>query len=224
MGFDTTVVNDADFSKMQETIKNFVKQISSTDLVVFFFAGHGVQWNHQNYLLPIDAHKITKKNALKKRAINAQITLSFISEKMPYAIVFFLDCCRDYWTENKALRGAGTRSGLLPQIGLANMSVPVGSLVAFACEPGKTTKDVASNNHNGLFTFHLLKHVAKPNTSIEDILCDVCDGIQIDTNGAQIPHRISSFRYRNISFNSVHAQSGKHIHFNHISATLREHP
>jgi uncharacterized caspase-like protein len=211
MGFTVTVETDVKFFKMREVIDNFVDQISPNDLVVFFFAGHGLQWNDQNYLMPIDTNRITKKEHLKDRAIHAQSTLNLMSAMEPYAIVFLLDCCRDYCIENEALRGSRTRGGAPPHSGLANMSAPAGSLVAFACAPGDTTDDVASNGRNGLFTFHLLEHIAKPNESIEDILCDVCDGVITETDGAQIPHRVSSFRYRNISFNAVDVNFGKHI-------------
>jgi uncharacterized caspase-like protein len=224
MGYTTTVETDADFFKMRKTIDDFADGISRNDLVVIFFAGHGVQWNDQNYLIPIDNDRIKLKIHLKDRAINVQSTLDLISAMDPCATVFLLDCCREYWVRNEALRGAETRGCSLPKTGLATMSAPAGSLVAFACKPGETTEDVSSNGCNGLFTFHLLKHVAKPNASIEEILCYVCNGVLTDTDGAQIPHRVSSFRYPNISFNSVYVQSGKHIHFNHISATLRERP
>jgi uncharacterized caspase-like protein len=215
MGFTITVETNVNFFKMRQTIDDFADQISSNDLVVFFFAGHGLQWNDQNYLLPIDTNRITKKEHLKDRAINAQSTLNLMSAMEPYAIVFILDCCRDYCIKNEALRGAGTRGGSLPQTGLANMSAPAGSLVAFACAPGETTEDVASNGLNGLFTFHLLEHIAKPNVSVEDILCDVCNGVVTETDGRQTPHRVSSFRYRNISLHTVDVHFGKHIHFNH---------
>jgi uncharacterized caspase-like protein len=211
MGFSVTVEKNAKFSKMREIIDEFADQISPDDLVVFFFAGHGLQWNDQNYLMPIDTNRITKKEHLKDRAINAQSTLNTMSAMEPYAIIFLLDCCRDYCIENEALRSARTRGGAPLNSGLAPMRAPAGSLVAFACAPGDTTDDVAENDRNGLFTFHLLEHIAKPNTSIEDILCDVCDGVVSETDGAQIPHRVSSFRYRNISFNTVDENLGKYI-------------
>ncbi len=89
------------------------------------------------------------------------------------------------------------------------MFAPTGSLVAFVCTPEDTTEDVAKNGRNGLFTFHLLEHIAKPNVSIEDILCDVCNGVVIDTDGGEISHRVSSFRYRNILLNTVDVDSSK---------------
>ena len=224
IGFTTTVETDGDFFTMRKTIDDFADRISSNDLVVFFFAGHGLQWNDQNYLLPIDTNRIFMKEHLWDRAINAQCTLNLMSAMNPYAIVFILDCCRGYWIKNEALRGARTRNGSLPQTGLANMSAVVGSLVAFACAPGETAEDVASNGRNGLFTFHLLEHIAKPNVSVEDILCDVCNAVVTETNGGQTPHRVSSFRYRNISLNTVDVHFGKHIHCNHTFVALRERP
>ena len=201
--FSVTVATDLDFYEMRKVIDNFIDRISPNDLVVFFFAGHGLQWNDQNYLMPIDTNRIIKKEHLKDRAINAQSTLDMISAMEPYAIVFLLDCCRDYCIKNEALRSARTRGGGSLNSGLVGMFAPAGSLIAYACAAGDTTEDVAKNGRNGLFTFHLLEHIAKPNLSIENILCDVCNGVVTETNGAQVPHRVSSFRYHNISFNTI---------------------
>jgi len=211
MGFNTTVETDADFFKMRKTIDDFADGISPNDLVVFFFAGHGLQWNDQNYLIPIDNNRINMKLHLKDRAINAQSTLDLMSAMEPYVIVFILDCCRDYCIKNEALRGARTRGGPPPPTGLAYMSAPAGSLVAFACKPGETTEDVASNGRNGVFTFHLLEHIAKPNVSIDEILSKVCNGVRIETKGRQTPQRLSSFEHPNISLNTIDVHFGKHI-------------
>jgi uncharacterized caspase-like protein len=211
MGFTVTVNTDCNYRRMRETIDDFTDQISPDDLVVFFFAGHGLQWNDQNYLMPIDANEITVKEDLKERAINAQSTLESMSKKKPYAVVFLFDCCREYCTENEALLTSRTRGGAPPRSGLGTMKASAGSLVAFPCAPGCTTEDVSQNHRNGLFTFHLLQHIAQPNTSIENILCHVFDGVEKETKGAQTPYRVSSFRYPNISFNIVDKNFGKYI-------------
>jgi hypothetical protein len=83
------------------------------------------------------------------------------------------------------------------------MSAPIDSSVVFACDIGKTTEDVSNNGRNGIFTEHLLQHIAKSNWTIEEIMTRVCNDIETETNKVQIPFHISSLR-RQIYLNVQH--------------------
>ncbi|CAF2727351.1 unnamed protein product [Rotaria sp. Silwood2] len=179
------------------------------DLVVFFFAGHGTQWNDQNYLLPIDSDRIKTKEHLKTRAINAQDTLELMSNNNPAATIFLLDCCRDYCVKNEALLGPRTRGASASPTGLTSMEAVGDSIIVFACAPGKLAQDVARNGRNGLFTFHLLQHIAKPNADIEILMRDVCKGVSNESKGNQKPHRVSSIQSQHISLTTVGTKIGR---------------
>ncbi|CAF1327468.1 unnamed protein product [Adineta steineri] len=191
---------------MRRTIDDFTDSISENDLVVFFFAGHGTQWNDQNYLLPVDNNRIITKEHLKTRAINAQHTLDHISSKNPAATIFLLDCCRNYVIKNEALLDSQTRGSSESPTGLTKMEVQRDSIIVFACAPGKLAMDVAKNGRNGLFTFHLLQHIAQPNVDIEMLMRDVSKGVSNESNGNQKPHRVSSIESRHLSLNTVHEE------------------
>jgi hypothetical protein len=76
--------------------------VESNDFIIFFFAGHGIQWGDQNFLLPCDNNKITTGEDMQRYAINAQSTVDGIAEKNPYLVLFLLDCCRNYWMPVKS--------------------------------------------------------------------------------------------------------------------------
>jgi hypothetical protein len=84
--------------------------------------------------------------------------------------------------------------------GLAQMSAPAGSVIGFACAPGKTAGDASSNGRNGIFTKHILEHITKPGEEILMILVDIANGVATETNGVQEPYLTSSLRQRNIYF------------------------
>ena len=81
---------------MYECIDAFTALIKPNDFVIFFFAGHGIQWGDQNFLLPCDDHKIKSGNDMQRYAINAQMTVDGMAEMNPNIVLFLLDCCRSY--------------------------------------------------------------------------------------------------------------------------------
>ncbi|CAF3485331.1 unnamed protein product [Rotaria socialis] len=184
--------------EMDANISSFVQSIQGTDMALFYFAGHGCQWEDQNFLIPSDNTNLSGPN-IKRRAINAQHVLEQITKRNPYVAIFLLDCCRNYHLRHPQLsRGEQNR-------GLTAMYASSGSLVAFACAPGQTASD--GSGKNGLFTKHLLQHITTPNEDIQMLLRDVSDGVEQESSGQQIPYQNSSLRRRNIYINA--ADSGK---------------
>ncbi|CAF1163192.1 unnamed protein product [Rotaria sordida] len=111
--FQVTVGSDLTHEQMDRMIDDFTIKINPGDLVVFFFSGHGTQWNDQNFLMPVDNDRINERKYLKHGAINAQATLEKIMDRCPLAAIFLLDCCRKYYMRNDAaVRSLNTPSGL----------------------------------------------------------------------------------------------------------------
>lgn len=194
IGFIVTTKTNLNYEGMERGIKDFVASIKVDDLVLFFFAGHGVQWEDQNFLIPCDEDQIEEKFDLKYRAINAQQILERMSARKPFATVYLLDCCREYWLPNQAR----SRSLTNPSRGMAPMKVMAGSLIAFACAPGAVAKDRAMNGRNGVFTYHLLQHITKPAENILLMMVDVTNAVANETNETQIPYVTSVLRRRDV--------------------------
>ena len=107
--------------------------------------------------------------------------------------IFLLDCDRTYLLPIPYCNPRSPGSSL----GLAAMTVNVGSLIAFACAPGTIAVD-AHDQRNGLFTKYLLKHIPTPNEDIRMILADVTDGVMHESNLCQCPYISAMLRQRNI--------------------------
>jgi tetratricopeptide (TPR) repeat protein len=141
---------------------------------LFFYAGHGVQFEGVNYLVPIDASITTPSDV-----VYACYPIDKILGKMEFANsrmnIVILDACRSNPFP------ATVRSGS-PQ-GLAQVRAAKGSYVAFATAPGSVASD--GNGRNGLYTQELLKALRKPNTTIEQMFKEVRQRVSDGSNGQQ---------------------------------------
>lgn len=221
IGFFVTTVIDSDFEAMETAIDRFIEFIDPNAKVIFFFSGHGVQYENQNYLIPCDDDRIQGLSDLKYRAINAQKILDLMSNRNPFLIVFLLDCCRTYDLPNVHK----TKSLDTTSKGCTVMATKAGMLIGFASAPGTVAIDHAPNSRNGMFTYHLLQHITRPEEELLMLLTDVSSGVVNDTGGKQQPYIISALNQRGIHL--VQKQSGKFsessksdivilIHENHV--------
>ena len=187
--FQVTLGINCERQKMSSLISSFGGSIESQDLVLFFFAGHGLQCKEKNYLVPVDADgRIHEEADIENTSINVQSTLDRFSSKTSYITIFILDCCREYLFDNPAKFRGSTNSCL----GLHAMTPPGGALLQFACAPGTLTEDGRPGERNGLYTKHLLKHLKAPNKDLDKILSAVGAGVYADSKQKQIPHRVST--------------------------------
>ncbi|CAF1058612.1 unnamed protein product [Adineta steineri] len=206
--------------EMRHALIDFVDTIKTGDMVLFYYAGHGTQWEDRNYLIPSDNFKeeirgnVTEKfklsgSDLKKRAINVQNLLNDINDQDPFVTMFFLDCCRTYHLrDQQKSRGEQINHSQ----GLRPMPAKVGSLIAFACAPGTVADDGKAGETNGLFTKHLLKHIISPNDDIRMILSDVTNGVIQESKSKQIPHVTSILTHRNICLYNRISDSNRSDH------------
>jgi uncharacterized caspase-like protein len=184
---------------MYECIKIFTETIQRDDFVIFFFAGHAVQWGDQNFLLPCDNGKIISGRDMQRYATNAQQNIDEMTNMKPHFILFLLDCCREYWLPSTTRSIASNSITNNHQIGgLNKMNAPPETLIAFACAPGQTVADRWSETKNGMFTKYLLKHIITPGIDIELVLRKVAADVSNDTNHNQIPYRVTSITTENI--------------------------
>lgn len=186
LGFEVRTELDATADRMIRAISDFTQELARADdngaktAAVLFYAGHGVQIDGENYLLPVDAEIKTKLD-LKHRAVGLQITLETLSSATKTCVVM-LDCCRD----NPLPRtfGGGTRSTAKAH-GLANVQAPPGVYIAFATQPHFVALD--GTGENSPFTEGLLQFIAEPGKHVTDVIMDVRRVVYEKTGGQQVP-------------------------------------
>ncbi|NRQ17292.1 hypothetical protein BHMPCIPO_04553 [Ensifer sesbaniae] len=187
LGFVVVTGHDLDLAGMRRSIREFVGKVEGADVALFFYAGHGLQVNGANYMIPVDA-QLRSNNDLDFEALPIELVLSAMERNAKVNLVF-LDACRDNPLAVTLARSLGTRSMVVGR-GLAKLDTGVGSLIAFATQPGNVALDGAGRNSP--FTTALLKHLGTPAQSITDDLIAVRRTVLQVTDGKQIPWDSSS--------------------------------
>lgn len=187
LGFEVVVGRDLDLAGVRNTIRDFVARLDGADLALFYYAGHGLQVNGENYIAPIDA-KLLSYIDLDFEAVPMNLILSAMERETRVNLVF-LDACRDNPLAVNLARSMGTRSSSIGR-GLAKVGTGIGSLIAFATQPGNVALDGAGRNSP--FTAALLRHLGKPGRDITRELTDVRRDVLEATDGKQVPWDSSS--------------------------------
>ena len=194
-----TVLRGQDLNKRQmlERLSQFEERIveSENSSALFYYAGHAVQIQGRNYLIPT-GEEITDVDTLVSRSIDVNDVLASMESAGALVKVLVLDACRDNPFAKKDRYSANGRSlridrglKLLPE-GLAPMKGPRGTYIAYATDPGRTASD--GDGRNGLYTKHLLKYLDMPSVPAEAMFKLVRAEVISESNGTQIPWEHSS--------------------------------
>jgi uncharacterized caspase-like protein len=179
VGFDVDLKLDVDQMSMEDAIRAFGDRLTEGGIGLFYYAGHGVQVDGENYLVPIGA-RITEKKDIRYKAVHLGQVLDEFAEAKNRLNILVIDACRD--NPFRGFRG-GDR-------GLAETKAPTGTLVAYATSPGSVAAD--GSGRNGVYTSHLLQTLQRPGLSIEQVFKQVRIGVVDETSGAQTPWESSS--------------------------------
>ncbi len=193
-GLDFEVVEgvDLDVAAMDGRINTFAGRIVDADTALFYYAGHGLQVDGENYLVPIDA-ALDNEGQLQRQTIRLQDQLNMMAGRAAVSILL-LDCCRDnpFVRSLAGSRPDRTRGGVAR--GLAEIGTDDGAFIAFATGPGSVARD-GTGKHSP-FTEALLRHIVTPGSSLADIMTDVTATVKAATARQQVPWYHSSLSDR----------------------------
>ncbi len=176
LGFSVTTLVNASLADMEKARVKFAEDAKGASMRVFFYAGHGVQSDGTNWLIPVDAD-VREEYELKLKAFSAQAVLDGLRAAGTGTNVVILDACRDN-PYKASSRSAGASRGL------AAMGTS-GSLIVFATGPGSTAAD--GQGRNGVFTAALLQRLDSPGVSLQEIMTNVAADVVGATAGKQEP-------------------------------------
>ena len=180
MGFEVLHEENASKRTMKDAVHQFGQRLKKGGVGLFYFAGHGMQVDGRNYLIPVNAD-IRAESDIEFESVDASRILAKMEDAGNDMNLIILDSCRD----NPFARSFRSSSR-----GLARMDAPHGSFIAYATAPGQTAAD--GTGRNGIFTESLLKHIATPNLKIEDVLKRVRVEVAEKTSRKQVPWQSSS--------------------------------
>jgi uncharacterized protein len=186
LGFDVIELEDATRANMADAIRDFSGKLPGADTALFFYAGHGLQLNGENYLVPVDAH-IQGVADVRFGTINLNDIMGELDGK-DRANIIILDSCRDN-PFAEVLSKAGRSIGATRGLGRIENS-GVGTLVVYSTQPNNVALD--GEGRNSPFTSALLKHVGTPGLEIRQMISKVRSDVLDATNRVQIPWDNSS--------------------------------
>jgi uncharacterized caspase-like protein len=182
-GFDVVLGTNLTREGLLERIGQFADAARVAETALFFYAGHAIQLDGKNYLIPVDADLKNELQA-KSRTIDMDTVLQDAMGEAKRKVVL-LDACRDNpFTKQIQASLPKTRSSAL-QTGLAEMRPSEGTLIAFATGPGQVALD--GEGAHSPFTRALLAHLPKPGVEIRHALTNVRAQVQEETRKQQLP-------------------------------------
>lgn len=184
LGFLVTTLLDVDKPSLALGIADFYAQMQNTEdsspLAVVYFAGHAIQINNTNYLIPLDI-KFDNQQSFMSSLFNLSELFKVMRSKRGTQNIVILDACRN--------NPFGDDFIALNSKGLAKVKAPFDTLIAYATEPGSVASD--GGRKNGVYTKHLLRNITK-NISVEEVFKKVRVGVAKETRNKQIPWEHSS--------------------------------
>lgn len=200
MGFDVSVQLDLNAQGMRNALQEFNRKTQGASIALVYFAGHGIELNRTNYLIPTDA-KLTNDSDITFEAISLDLLNQAVAGAASLRIIL-LDACRDNPFLNKIKRSTSTRS--LGR-GLAKVEPAVGTLVSFAAKEGTVAFD--GEGKNSPYTSALIKHLREPALEVNFLFRKVRDSVLQQTSGDQEPFVYGSLPAKGIFLNGAPTDS-----------------
>ena len=172
---------------LESAAQLFSEKAKKADVALFFYAGHGIQYQGDNYLVPIDA-KLPSEEYVKYNCTNANLILDLMEKAGCKMKIVILDACRNNPFARSWHRGVGNNGGL------GIMNAPKGTFIAFSTAPGDVALDGDTGQRNSPYTAALLQTLNKKGLSITDFFQEVLERVATSTNEKQTPWTSNSFR------------------------------
>lgn len=181
LGFQVTMDKNLGQSGMRDLIGGFMSRVRDGDMVVIYYAGHGIEMDGRDYMLPVDV-RLETPTAVQFQGIPLDM---LYSERQTFGVVIVFDACRD----NPFLRRvkgevAGTHA----------LSPPVGALVLFSASSGDVAQDGGAEPDgsplkNSIFASAFARALSVPDASVQRIYQTTLRDVRGRTSNLQAPQR-----------------------------------
>ena len=138
LGFDVTTHKNVDIDQFDAAIREFGSKLTPGSVAFFYFAGHGLQIDGVNYLVPVN-HGIKERYEVERKCVKLDALVSMMKESASNMNVLVLDACRDNPFDRSWSRG-------LQSQGLASIEAPEGTVIAFSTDKGRVALDGDGEN------------------------------------------------------------------------------
>jgi uncharacterized caspase-like protein len=202
VGFDTVMqVSDTTREKMIEALQVFANEAASADWAMVYYAGHGIEVNGQNYLIPVEA-RLAADRDVRSEAVALDHVMAALHGARKLKLIV-LDACRDnpFTPQMQRTTTVADAGASVPTVGssvgtrsigrgLGEVKVQGATLVVFAAKHGQTALD-GEGGHSP-FAIAMVQRIATPGVEINKIFRLVRDDVMEATAGRQEPYTYGS--------------------------------
>jgi Caspase domain len=191
LGFETVTAFDANKREMDLTLQKFARLAADADSALFFYAGHALQYQGRNFLMPTDA-ELEDEISVRYQTVSIEDVRSALDRANGVKIMM-LDACRNNPLAERLQKSLGNASrGAGLSRGLARVDKTQGMVVAYATAADEVAQD--GRGRNSPFTAALLKRMQEPGLEIEVMLRRVSRDVNDSTGGRQRPETYISLQ------------------------------
>lgn len=193
-GFSSVIVKDnLSRSEMIATLNDFSDQAANADWAVIYFAGHGLEVDGTNYVVPVDARLLADRDVEDEAISLDRLMRATLGARKLHLVI--LDACRDDPFLSSMKRTMASRS---IGRGLARIEPEGATLVVYAAKDGQISYD--GDGQNSPFVASLVKRIAEPNVEINMLFREVRDDVLKATGRKQEPYVYGSLPAENFYF------------------------
>jgi tetratricopeptide (TPR) repeat protein len=193
LGFAVSEGIDLDRAAMQKITREFLLDAAHARTAVLYFAGHGVQVDGRNFLVPVDVRLQPGVDPIETM-IDMDTILAALDDQVRTNILIFDACRNNPMAERVASAGPsrGIEAGGLapPSAPFAGTTLGAGTLIAFATAPGQVALD--GEGANSPFSAALSRHIGTPGLEVQQMLTRVRAEVVAATKSKQVPWSNSS--------------------------------
>jgi tetratricopeptide (TPR) repeat protein len=193
IGFVVSEGIDLDRAAMQKTTRDFLREAARAQVAVVYYAGHGVQIDGRNYLVPVDV-RLQAGSSITDAMIDVETILAGLDDQVRTNILI-LDACRNNPVAPQVASAGPSRAieggGLAAPAALGpGATLGAGTLIAFATAPGQVALD--GEGANSPFSAALSRHIGTPGIEVQQMLTRVRAEVVAATKAKQVPWSNSS--------------------------------
>lgn len=180
LGFEVDYFTNLDQKSMvQQVFDFFHHKASKSELRLIYYAGHGVQFEGRNYLIPTDAN-LGLPSEIPHTGFMLDELRQSLDGLQQGASIIILDTCR------VTLCPVGKCRGVLSSLGLSNERKSSGTLIAYSTGSGQLANDGGENEHS-LYTQVLLELISTPGQPVEQLFRKLTEEVFQRSGGLQKP-------------------------------------
>jgi uncharacterized caspase-like protein len=206
LGFDTAISTDRDLRRLTRDLDRFAEDAKDADVAILYYSGHGIEAGGENYLVPVDAD-MSSLDSAQDRLVPISQLIAKLQASVPLVIVM-LDACRNNPFPSAAMvrispdsprspvaaQGLAAVKGAAPLKPASGDNASVGTVMAFAADPGHAALD-GTPGGNSPYAAAILKHLSTlSGEEFGVVMRMVAEEVYLKTGGEQRPWMNESLR------------------------------